>query len=307
MIKHVFRFSDCVDYSVLNGRDAIYLDMNIWIEFVNEKSILAKDLKELIRMLVKEKKIFCPLHFPLLCELYIQKPESMEVIGDLMNEFSLNFCFARGEEIWKEEVSNFVYSFLENKNHEVSLQTLFVPYIGYLSPQGSLEYPDEYNEETAEKVPQTIKNNLHIVTLPKMIELSQCFKDREVQNYSGKINSEWKKIWDHFKGGKNKIRIENQNYLANEFILPTIKRINSTLSPNNLFKLTKYITSLPKDSNGSVFNSIIDKMPSLRNYCELFSIAALDDQRKVSMNDFYDLEHLVIPLAYSDVFVARDK
>lgn len=79
------------------------------------------------------------------------------------------------------------------------------------------------------------------------------------------------------------------------------------MKPEQVYKITKYITSFPKDDKKSVFNSIIDFMPSIRNEVDILSIVPLDNKRNITINDFYDIENLLVPLAYSDVFVSKDK
>lgn len=40
---------------------------------------------------------------------------------------------------------------------------------------------------------------------------------------------------------------------------------------------------------------------------EVLSFALLDNQRKITMNDFFDLENIPVPMAHADTFVTRDK
>jgi hypothetical protein len=138
MQKIRFLFNEKTDYSIIRGIDRLYFDINIWIDLAEEKTPTDKYAKELIRILVKEKKIFCPLYFPVLSELYTQNYNSMIKVGKLMNEFSLNFCFARWEEIWTSEILNFVFSYLSGTKQVMTEEKLFVPYIGYLSSSAAI-------------------------------------------------------------------------------------------------------------------------------------------------------------------------
>ena len=103
---------------------------------------------------------------------------------------------------------------------------------------------------------------------------------------------------------KRKIYVGTRTF---DELLPLIKKVNSSLEPNQMIKLLNYIDSFPKDNQERAFNSIIKHMPSLRNEVDLLSIVQLDRNRKITMNDFFDLENIPIPLAYSKYFVARDK
>lgn len=306
MIKHIIDFHENVDYSVLQGRSIIYLDMNIWIELADEKTSLAGNVKELLKILVNDRKLFCPLYSSVLSELYKQNPSSMLRVGKLMEELSLNFCFVQSKEIWREEVRLFVQTLLDEKVYRISKEYLFIPYIGYLSSKGMFTYPKDVDENEALKITNVIKNNLDKATLSNVISLATR-KKVESKKYSAMLNQHYKEVWANNKGNKSKIRIENQNYLAKTKILPIIHKMNRTLKPEQVYKITKYITSFPKDDRKSVFNSIIDFMPSIRNEVDILSIVPLDNQRKITINDYYDIENLIVPLAYSDAFVSRDK
>lgn len=307
MIKHILDFHENVDYNILQGRDVVFFDMNIWIDIADVKSILAKDVRYLLSFLVKDKKIFCPLYSSILSELYFQSTSSMMRVSEIMEELSLNFCFVNYEEIWQNEIKLFIQSLLDKELKKLNIKNIFIPFVGYLSSKGILKYPIETNEEDANKITKVIKSNLGLVTISNLVAtgISKANSSKEI--YSKQLNKGYKEVWANNKGDKRKIRIENQNYIANTKILPAIRKINKTLKPEEVFRITKYITSLPKDSYKSAFNSIIDFMPSLRNDVEILSIVPLDNQRNFTINDHYDIENLIVPLAYSDVFVSKDK
>lgn len=306
VIKHKLDFRENVDYSILLGRDVIYLDMNIWIDLADGRTLLANTVKDLFKILVNDKKLFCPLYVPLLSELYSQEPSSMRRVGNLMEELSLDFCFVTPEEVWQKEVKLFLRMLLEEKIYKIPKNNLFIPFIGYLSSRGTLNYPADIPEEEAKKMTAVIKNNLKEITLNRVLELVNERK-AQLKNYSEKLRSEYRNIWLKNDGNKIKIRIHNQNFVAKEKILPIIQEENRKLEPEQVYKITRYINSFPKDERKSVFNSIIDLMPSLRNEVELTTVMLLDKNRNFTINDFYDIENLIVPLAYSDVFISRDR
>ena len=307
MKEHKFKFSDNVDYNALNGRDILYLDSNVWIDLADEKTDIARTLKDLLIILVKDKKIFCPLNFPTLTELYKQEYDSMLRVGELMNQLSLNFSFSRSEDIWSYEVVRFIFSHLDEMDYNLNNKILFIPFIGYLSASASLIFPDDYDDKLEKNVYELLTKTLSKTTLPEFIKISEGFKNRRQKDLAYKIQNEWNNRWDRNNGNRKKIRIEMENIIAKEKLLPLIKKVNSSLEPNQMIKLLNYIDSFPKDNQERAFNSIIKHMPSLRNEVDLLSIVQLDRNRKITMNDFFDLENIPIPLAYSKYFVARDK
>jgi hypothetical protein len=306
MIKHVLDFRENVDYGIILNRDIISLDMNIWIELADEKTVFAQTIKELLQLLVKDGVLFCPMCWSVLSELYKQSYSSRLRVGKLMSELSLNYSFAPSKEIWREEVRLFVQTLLDEKKYKIPREYLFVPFIGYLSSKGHLIYPEGVDTDDAKKMTDVLKNGLCKATLFDILILSTR-KKRDSANYSSELNQQYKEIWTNNKGDKKKIRLENQLYLTRTKILPVINEINNTLKLEQAYKVLNYIKSFPEDDRESVFNSIIDFMPSIRNEFEILSIAPLDNRRNVTINDFYDIENLIIPLAYSDVFVSKDK
>lgn len=227
-------------------------------------------------------------------------------VGKLMEEFSLNFSFANWDEIWKSEVRNFVYSYLHKTKYVVEDEILFVPFIGYLSSKASLIYPDGYKKEFAEEV-NSLQKNISKFTLTDFIKISNGAKDIVRKDHSAYIKDEWLNALKRAKGNKAKLRYENETFTSKTRILTTLFEINKELSPENLLKITEYLNSFPKDNKGRIFNSIIGFLPTLRNEVEILSVVSLDKQRKVTMNDFFDIENLIVPLAYSDVLVSRDR
>jgi hypothetical protein len=140
-----------------------------------------------------------------------------------------------------------------------------------------------------------------------MIELSEGFKNRVRKDYSSIINNWWKNIWEETNGNKNLIRIANEDYIAQSKLLPVLNKITNIISPEQALSFNNYLNSLPKDKKNRAFNSVINNIPSLRNEIEICSTAIMDNNRKVKMNDFFDLENVSVPIAYSNVFVSRDK
>lgn len=307
MNKYNIKFRNNVDYNILNGREIIYLDSNAWIDLADEKTQTAKILKELLLILVKDHKIFCPLNFPTLSELYNQSYTSMLRVGELMNSLSLNFSFSFSKDIWSHEVVKFVFSYLNNVEYTLSNQVLFVPFIGYLSSNASLTFPEDSDTEKEMVLYKILKNKISKMTLSEFIKLSNGLENRHQKNLANKIQNDWNDRWDRNNGDRKKIRIEIENIIANEVLLPLLRNINTNLTKDQLLQITNYIASFPKDNKGRAFNSIIKNMPSLKNEVEIWSAAQLDRNRKITMNDFFDLENIPIPLAYSNYFLARDK
>ena len=98
----------------LKGRTSLFFDINVWIDLADSKSPLANRIKRLLKVLVEDRKILCPLFAPVIWELYKQQYDSILRVGELMEELSLNLWFAPKEEVFRKEATNFVLNYLRN-------------------------------------------------------------------------------------------------------------------------------------------------------------------------------------------------
>lgn len=267
----------------LIGRKSIFLDSNMWITLADEKTNQAKLVKELLKKLVSDELVFCPLNHAILWELYKQNKDSAFRTSKLMEELSLNISFAWCDDIFNQEIENFIFNITNTKKNT----NTYVPVIEYLSTD---ELSDKFKNLTLSDFISIINN-----TLPRNeIKPPELFSIRKKRREFAKGNK------------KNAWKVE-ATFLANEYILPKINNVLSTLSLNDKAKFLTYLDSFAKDEYDSCLSAILEKMPALRNYAEIITIANFDINRKNSMNDFYDIEMLIIPLAYADVVVSHDK
>jgi len=307
MTKHSFQYSEIIDYSLLDNRDSIYLDMNIWIDISDQKSSLAQNVRNLLRKLVADGKIFCPLHFPLLNELNKLASDSMMTLAELMNELSLNFSYAVDFTIWGKEVGSFFNSILSGSDPKLKLTDLYTPFIGHLETDLSFDLPDDIGKQDLHFYLEQLKSKVKKTTLPKFVAWSIEDDVLIPEGQSDKLNAEWKLAYRYAKGNRQKIKTANQEFVISHFFLPGLRNYLGSLDSSQLARVEQYSSSLPKDSTGMAFAPIIKKMPALRNFWELVSYAPLDNQRNFTMNDLYDIEHIVIPLAYSAALASQDK
>jgi hypothetical protein len=68
-----------------------------------------------------------------------------------------------------------------------------------------------------------------------------------------------------------------------------------------------YINSLPKDKDGTHSTAVLERMPAHKNMAEVMAVGGLDPNRTDKINDFYDLQLIIIPMAYADVVFATDR
>lgn len=270
MEKFNFNLSNSRSIDKIEGRKALFLDSNIWINLADEKSNLASKIKNRLIKLVENGAVFCPISMPIISELYKQNFESAYQVGKLMEKLSLNLCYKHNNEVFRNEVINFIKCQID---------------------------------ENSEAINQYLNN----ITLTEMLKLRKPNFPFKIETNILSFKEQNEKRHKFTKGNKTKMRRIEEEYVANHIILPLIKQINTLLPLEQTITVNDYIKSLPKDRFGGSIKSILENLPALQSFVEIMTITGYDINRKDNINDFFDRELLIIPLAYADVLIAEDK
>jgi hypothetical protein len=291
----------------IEGRKALFLDSNIWINIADENSSLASKIKNRLIKLVEKGVVFCPISMPIISELYKQNFESAYQGGKLMEKLSLNLCYKHNNEVFRNEVINFIKSIFKKQKLQLTNEFILCPIVGYLSSNYTLSFPESFSNYQIDENSEAMKQYLDDMTLTEMLKLRKSnfpFKN-ETNLLSFKEQNE--KRHKFTKGNKTKMRRIEEEYVANSIILPLIMKISTQLTTEQIVTVWNYIESLPKDKYGGYIKSILDYLPALKSFVEIMTITGYDINRKDSTNDFFDRELMIIPLAYADVLIAEDK
>lgn len=288
----------------IKNRKALYLDMNVWIDIVEEKLPIFKQLKATLLNLANDGVVFCPLSAPLIWELYKQDFPSQLRVAKLMETLSLNVSFAITEEVFFWEMVVFMHKMLGEESTGIMANKIYVPVTAYLSSHYQLLFPAEWPEShisTFERVFSGKLSSLSLIELIKMRgnSLGNHLKRINTSRYSNAV----KKLWETTRGNKKKISRVKEEAIARQYILPFLKKLPLELK----IPFTAYLKSLPKDQYGGCMKTILESLPAIKNHTEIMAIASLDPKRKDKPSDFFDLDMMAIPLAYADVFVSQDK
>jgi len=307
MSKINFKISDDSITNKVQGRKAIFLDTNIWVHVANEKTQIAKDIRYYLIKLVNNGIVFCPLSAPLIWELYKQNFESALRVGSLMEELSLNICYLSIDEVIHKEIKKYVLSIINKSKLLVSGKDIYGPVMAYLFSNYSLDFPSDYSQSQIihfSKVFTPIMNNLSLTDILKMRSDSLPIKYESSKIAYKKQNN---KRREFTKGDKTKMRRIEEEFAAQNIILPIIYKINSQLPITQVFLLVNHFNSLPKDKYGGSLKSILEYLPATKCNIEIMTVTGYDITRNDNMNDYFDRELMILPLAYADVFVSEDK
>jgi hypothetical protein len=308
--KIKFQITDTELLQEIENRISIALDTSVWFNLTEEVNDQVKRVKLLLIDLVKQGKIFCPLTFPGISELLKRTYQNAVEVAALMDELSLGVAFASDETIYRKEIERFLLNAIYGEERFLEKREIYAPVMGWLAAGGSLDFPQGFpgSSEDRQKVTDYLAGLLKSMKISDFVKL--CNGRLPLPDVVNQPNYDWKKRWEENQGNKKKLReIEKQAVLTR--ILERIKEETTLESPEQtlIFKLRAgdYIHSLPKDKDGTSATAVLERMPAHKNMVEVMTFTGFDPNRTNKINDFYDIQLMIIPMAYADVVVAIDK
>jgi hypothetical protein len=289
---------------------SIALDSSVWFNLTEDINDQVKRVKLLLIDLVKRGKIFCPLTFSGISELLKRSYQNALEVAALMDELSLGVSFASDETIYRKEIERFLLNALYGEERFIEKGEIYVPAMGWIGAGGSLDFPQEFPASSEDRKKLT-DSFAEILKSKKVSDVVKLFGGLlPLQNIVNQPNYEWKKRWEENQGNRRKLReIEKQTVLRR--VVDRIKEETDLESPEQTLvfkqKARDYIQSLPKDKDGTCATSVLERMPAHKNMVEVMTFTGFDPNRTDKMNDFYDIQLMIIPMAYADVLVATDK
>src|SRR6266545_6408785 len=121
-----FGFDKEAVWSRVSGRLCVFLDSNGWIQMADEADEVACRVRDRLKALVASRRVFCPLSWGVLEELFKQSGDSLGRTARLMEELSLNAIFVMRTELYQWEFSRSVRRVRDDRVDE-SLIGLFAP------------------------------------------------------------------------------------------------------------------------------------------------------------------------------------
>jgi hypothetical protein len=291
----------------IKGRKSAFLDTHFWNKVAREKNELPRHMKKSLRSLVQCGKIFCPLSQDVLDELFKQNYESALCVAELMNELSLNACFANNREIYNKEVLNHLMRIIDGKEYNISNTDLFVSISAHVRSEGKLVYPNGFPQDRVKECSELIAEKLSKMTLVDLVEFRKDTLPIKPEVDLSCYSEIWRERRDFTKGNRNKMHRIEEEYVSRSLILPRLNRYRAWFPIYLQEKYLRHIHSVPKDNYSGALGHILKELPSLNNFVEVMTVAGLDPNKKPCINDYHDMEMMIVPLTYSDVFVSEDK
>jgi hypothetical protein len=308
--KIKFQITDPELIRGIESRLSIALDTSVWFNLTEEVNDQVKRVKMLLIDLVNRGTIFCPLTFSGIAELLKRTYQNALEVAALMDEFSLGVSFASDETIYRKEIERLLLNAIYGEEHFLEKYEVYVPVMGWLGAGGSLDFPQEFPGSSDDRKKFT-DSFAEILKSKKISDIVRLFNDLlPLPDVVNQPNYDWKTRWEENQGNKKKLReLEKQAVLTR--VIDGIKEETTLESPEQtiVFKLRArdYINSLPKDKDGTCATAVLERMPAHKNMVEVMTFTGFDPNRTDKMNDFYDIQLMIIPMTYASVVVATDR
>lgn len=286
-------------WSKVTGRRSVFLDTNCWIEMADETNDTACRVRDKLKELVSSGRVFCPLSWGLLEELFKQAGKSLEQTARLMEELSMNVIYVMRTELYEWEVSRSVQRACGEPVSE-SLNGLFAPVAAFVGSRFSLEWSADVplGREAQDHARASMKRELGKINVTELVNLvGGSLKEEKPPAYSHAA----KKAKANFKGDKQKLFLTEAGDIFRIYVVPALRQY----PPHVMLQWMTYY-GRPEGEN-AFFRDCLAHFPALHNYIDIMVAADTQPDRKDKNNDFFDYEIMAAPLAYSTAFVSRDK
>lgn len=290
----------------VEGRSVFLLDTNVWIDLAEPKTDQALRLQENLRVLVGKLKLFCPLTFTTIIEIFRMKYASAIKLATLMDDLSLNIAFAPTERIFEREVDAAFGMVCYGAYQALAPSEIFVPVLGFFS-DAELSFPtSRFGDEDRQRIADLVSREvcqLGVVSLVEMLRDSLPMQRQRAPAYAAAAL----RRKEFVRGDRERARRVEEEAALRSFITPRFQELGSALPLHKQLKFLNSVQELPRDRYGGATAHLLRLMPAIRHYIDVMTVAGLDPGRKDREQDFFDLELITAPLVYSDVLVTCDR
>jgi hypothetical protein len=279
----------------VDGRRSVFLDTNCWSHMAAEIDQTACRVRDQLKELVASARVFCPLSWGLIEELFPLSGESLFRRAELMEELSLNVIYVMRKELFQWELDRSIRR-CHGDITANSLDGLYAPPAAFAGSAPSDEVSISPEALASAKV--FIKENLSKIGI---VELARLMGGTKFHATPPGYSEAAKKVKQKYKGNKKQLFLAEAGNCFHMYIAPFL----ITYPPQLIASWSsQFGLSIEEEM---WFQNALAELPALHNYIDVMIVADQQPGRKDSNNDFMDNEIMVAPLAYADVFVAKDK
>ena len=217
-----FSFDRDAAWSKVAGRRSVFLDTNCWIDMADEANDTACRVRDRLTELVSSGRLFCPLSWGLLEELFKQSGESLDRTARLMEELSLNIIYVMRTEVYEWEVARSVQRACGEPVSEL-LNGLFAPVAAFVGSRFSIKWSADIPmaEEAQDRAKSCMKRELGEISLTELVKLAGgSVKERQPPAYSQAA----KRARDICRGNKQKLFLEEAGDIFRMYVMPALRQ-----------------------------------------------------------------------------------
>jgi len=297
--KIEFGFDKEAVWNKVAGRLSVFMDTNCWIDMADETNDTACRVRDKLSDLVASGRMFCPLSWGILEELFKQSGASLKRTASLMEELSLNAIFVMRRELYQWELSRSIGRLLGEPTHD-SLEGLFVPPAAFVGSTPHLVWNAgvPLSPEAQENAKAYMKYNLSKIGI---IELAEKMSGAKLNVTPPAYSDAAKKVKEKFKGDKKKLFLEEAGNCFHMYITPLLLKYPQPV-------IASWSTQFgPSHDEETWLQNALAELPALHNFIDIMIVMDSQPDRKDKYNHFMDNEIMVAPLAYATVFASKDK
>ncbi len=296
------------------GRSIAYLNTEVWIQIGRTGDELAVRCRSLCETGVRRKRVIFPLSYAACSELVQQAPSPSRANRvRLMQALSEGISFRDRATVRLIEVEAALPLLLGEKPAEPDVSRLFAGVKECFSdmadpnPMWGCSIPDAvlWRARHAD-ILKSLEDYVRLCDAFKKHEESKPFFDSHYETLAGSIVGAAEASRDR-SGKINRQRAFTREAAAS--ILHAVPALRSALEKRPPEETRRVSERARNDPGGpDRLREWLPSMPSVANEAELFGQRVAEPGRKhQGRNDFWDIEHAIVPAAYSDVWVTLDQ
>jgi len=295
------------------GRRIGYLDTDAWIRLGRDRDEIAGRCRRLCESGVRQKRLIFPLSYAACSELVQQAPSpSRDARVNLMQSLSEGVAFRDRDTVRRIEAEAVVPLVLGDRAAEVDMSRLFAGVQECLSDFADCDLvetpvsPEILSRARHTNLFRSLAQYVHICDGLNKYEESGPFFEPRREILSASVTKAANAVRDP-NGKVNRARALRQEAVgAFMNALPALRAAFEARPQEDQRRLAELARHDPGSPERLI--EFIRSMPSVTTETELFTRRVIQPERKHrGRNDFWDIEHAIVPATYSDVWVTLDQ
>src|SRR5262245_55537966 len=125
---------------IIKNRKSVFLDSNVWIDLQKDTVPANVSARAKLQAAVRSGKVFCPISFPTIMEMFKQTEPDRSKTAMLMDELCCGVAFCKSSEIFDWEVKRYCHLAVNGQYAEADIVYAYAPMLGHVSEKICLGY-----------------------------------------------------------------------------------------------------------------------------------------------------------------------